>query len=368
MRQRFYEAVRSMLLLSFFLLTGSAHAQTQIEKFVPGSTLEGVSYFLPRTALRMVVTVEKTVVTPGEFHMYAFKYMRMQDVPVQPSTTWEVKDVKLMPYGVPDKNKAYSLKLNKRTIAPLVSLTSDGILLGINTTVEETVLPPLPQSRILEEGIQPNEARKYMTREMLQAGSSAKMAQLVAQEIYDIRESHDALIRGEADNTPKDGLQLKLMLESLERQHRALSSMFVGSKEVSEMFYVIDIVPAEETDKLLLFRFSKWNGLVDSDDMSGAPYYISLKRNAELPETTFDPAVFNKKGKLQRAVYYNVPLRTMVKVFNAEHTFTELEVPIAQFGCEEILSNVLFDKKNDTQVTFFQHTGGIKEIKTSVEE
>ena len=368
MRQRFYEAVRSMLLLSFFLLTGSAHAQTQIEKFVPGSTLEGVSYFLPRTALRMVVTVEKTVVTPGEFHMYAFKYMRMQDVPVQPSTTWEVKDVKLMPYGVPDKNKAYSLKLNKRTIAPLVSLTSDGILLGINTTVEETVLPPLPQSRILEEGIQPNEARKYMTREMLQAGSYAKMAQLVAQEIYDIRESHDALIRGEADNTPKDGLQLKLMLESLERQHRALSSTFVGSKEVSEMFYVIDIVPAEETDKLLLFRFSKWNGLVDSDDMSGAPYYISLKRNAELPETTFDPAVFNKKGRLQRAVYYNVPLRTMVKVFNAEHTFTELEVPIAQFGCEEILSNVLFDKNTDTQVTFFQYTGGIKEIKTSVEE
>lgn len=230
------------------------------------------------------------------------------------------------------------------------------------------MLPPLPQSRILEEGIHPNEARKYMTREMLQAGSSAKMAQLVAQEIYDIRESHDALIRGEADNTPKDGLQLKLMLESLERQHRALSSMFVGSKEVSEMFYVIDIVPAEETDKLLLFRFSKWNGLVDSDDMSGAPYYISLKRNAELPETSFDPAVFNKKGKLQRAVYYNVPLRTMVKVFNAEHTFTELEVPIAQFGCEEILSNVLFDKKTDTQVTFFQHTGGIKEIKANIEE
>lgn len=368
MRQSFYEAVRGMLLLSFFLLTASAHAQTQIEKFVPGSTLEGVSYFLPRTALRMVVTVEKTVVTPGEFHMYAFKYMRMQDVPVQPTTTWAVKDVKLIPYGVPDKNKAYSLKLNKRTVAPLVSLTSEGILLGINNAVEETVLPPLPQSRILEEGIQPNEARKYMTREMLQAGSSAKMAQLVAQEIYDIRESHDALVRGEADNTPKDGLQLKLMLESLERQHRALSSTFVGSREVSEMFYVIDIVPAEETDKLLLFRFSKWNGLVDSDDMSGAPYYISLKRNAELPETSFDPAVFNKKGKLQRAVYYNVPLRTMVKVFNAEHTFTELEVPIAQFGCEEILSNVLFDKNADTQVTFFQHTGGIKEIKTSVEK
>ena len=367
MKQGFYATIKYALSLSLLLLTGSAYAQTQIEKFSPGVTMEGVSYFLPRTALRMVVTVEKTVVTPGEFHMYEFKYMRMQDVPVQTTTTWAVKDVKLMPYGVPDKNKAYSLKLNKRTVAPLVSLSSDGLLLGINTKVEESVLPPLPQTRILEEAIKPNEARKYMNREMLQAGASAKAAELVASEIYDIRESYDALVRGEADNTPKDGLQLKLMLESLERQQRALTSLFIGSKEVSEMFYVIDIVPAEQTDKLLLFRFSKWNGLVDSDDMSGAPYYISLKANAELPEITFDPAVFNKKGKLQRAVCYNVPLRTMVKVYNAEHTFTELEVPIAQFGCEEILSNVLFDKMSDTQVTFYQHTGGIKEIK-AVEE
>lgn len=366
MKQGFYATIKYALSLSLLLLTGSAYAQTQIEKFTPGATLEGVSYFLPRTALRMVVTVEKTVVTPGEFHMYAFKYMRMQDVPVQTTTTWAVKDIKLMPYGVPDKNKAYSLKLNKRTLAPLVSLSSDGLLLGINTKVEESVLPPLPQSRILEEAIKPNEARKYMNREMLQAGASAKAAELVATEIYDIRESYDALVRGEADNTPKDGLQLKLMLESLDRQQRALTSLFIGSKEVSEMFYVIDIVPAEQTDKLLLFRFSKWNGLVDSDDMSGTPYYISLKANAELPEVTFDPEMFSKKGKLQRAVCYNVPLRTMVRVYNAEHTFTEFEVPIAQFGCEEILSNVLFDKMSGTQVTFYQHTGGIKDIKAEV--
>lgn len=50
------------------------------------------------------------------------------------------------------------------------------------------------------------------------SNSSAKMAELVAKEIYSIRESRNALLRGEADNMPKDGAQLKLMLDNLNQQ------------------------------------------------------------------------------------------------------------------------------------------------------
>ena len=35
-----------------------------------------------------------------------------------------------------------------------------------------------------------------------------RQAELVAKEIYSIRESKNALLRGEADNMPKDGAQL----------------------------------------------------------------------------------------------------------------------------------------------------------------
>ena len=44
--------------------------------------------------------------------------------------------------------------------------------------------------------------RTFLTQEILMASSSAKMAELVAQEIYNIRESKNALLRGEADNMP----------------------------------------------------------------------------------------------------------------------------------------------------------------------
>jgi len=358
-----------ILLSSFALSTTSGHAQTQTEQFVPGATLEGVSYFLPRTALRMIVTAEKSVTTPGDAYAYAYKYMRMQDVPTHTSTTWRVKDIQLIPHGIPDKDKAYSIKLKGRTVAPLISLTADGLLLGINTKdVAETCLPSIPRPRVLEKAITRSELNMYLNRDMLQAGSTAKMAELVAREIYDIRESRDALLRGEADNTPKDGQQLKLMLDGLDRQQRVLGSLFSGTTEVTEITYAMDVVPAEETDKLLLFRFSKWVGLVDADDLSGAPFYISISKNGQLPPPSFDPAVNTKKGKLQKAVFYNVPARTFVKVFDAEKVYTEMEVPIAQFGYEEILSNVLFDKMPETRVSFFQSTGGIKEIEADIKK
>lgn len=367
MLKRFFKGSKHILLTAM-LSVGTIHAmaQTELEKFVPGVTVSGISYYLPKTALRMIVTAERTEITPGEFCSYAFRYLRLQDVPVQSSVTWTLKDIELIPYGTPDKNKAYSIKLNGRTVAPFASLSSDGLLLGINTAeVTETALPPLPKWHVIEHGIKAADVRKYMTRDMLQAGSTAKMAELVAKEIYDIRESRDALVRGEADNTPKDGAQLKLMLDNLDKQQRALTSLFAGSTNIQQHYYVVDIVPAEETEKLLLFRFSKWNGMVDVDDMSGAPFYISIKRTEELPQPTFNPEVDIKKGKLPRAIFYNVPVRTMFKVFNAEKNFAELETPVAQFGYEEILSNVLFDKRQDTKISFYQTTGGIKSIQAT---
>ena len=71
MRQRVSALAKTVLLFACLVYSIGHSAQTQIEKFVPGSTLEGVSYFLPRTALRVVVKAEKKTVTPGEFNMYA---------------------------------------------------------------------------------------------------------------------------------------------------------------------------------------------------------------------------------------------------------------------------------------------------------
>lgn len=358
--------------LLFFVLHTSlfaipTSAQTQVTPYVPGTAQNGITYRLPRTALRVTVVAEKTVITPGELNKYAFRYLRMQDVPTESSTQWTIKSINVEPYGVVDETKVYNISLKSKTTAPLVSLTRDGILLAINKETPEEPLPPLPTATPAPEPLNP---RQYMSQEILSAGSTAKMAELCAQEIYDIRESRNALVRGEADNTPKDGEQLRLMLDQLATQDKALTQLFGGSKDVSTEVFSINFLPTQENERQILFRFSPLLGLVDSDDLSGEPVYIKLEPIGTQPakqETEAKPkknffSFFKKGGASAKGIYYNVPAREKVNIFDLNSTLLQTECYIAQFGSTEVMDAALFNKKPTTRVTFFQQTGGVKNL------
>ena len=127
----------ALLIVCHLLLifSPSVSAQTEIERFRPGVTMDGVNYFLPKTVFEIVVTAEKAVTKPGEFAEYADRYLRQPNVPKEESTLWTLKEISLNAYGTPDSTKAYSIRLKAKTSAPLVSLTADGLLLGVNTTI-----------------------------------------------------------------------------------------------------------------------------------------------------------------------------------------------------------------------------------------
>lgn len=348
-----------VLFCGLALYAGTLAAQTEVSTYIPGATVEGVTYYLPRTALRLVVVAEKEVYTPGEFCKYANMYLRLQNVNPEKQTRWSIKSISMTPYGVPDPDKVYSIALKKRTVAPLVGLTKDGIILSINTEAKEEMLPEVPKGSDAPKHPDP---MKYMNQEILSAGSKAKIAELTTEEIYDIRESRSALIKGEADNTPKDGAQLKLMLEGLDLQETALTQLFKGTTDMSTEVFCVDITPTELTDKMVLFRFSEKLGVVDNDDLAGEPVYLSLKSMNTIPQPVEDEKAAKKKEKLEEGVYYNVPERIAVSVFNGKKTFCKGEYPMGQFGQVEILSNVLFDKKTTTQVTFHQSNGAVKQL------
>ena len=352
----------TLLLLAFnFQLSifNSLWAQTEVSNFVPGTTIDGVNYFLPQTALRVTVIAEKSITTPGELNKYAFRYLRLQDVPTTASTSWSIKSINLEPYGIPDRTKAYNVKVKNKTIAPMVSLTHDGILLSINTEAEEHTLPALPQGTPAPQPLNP---KQYMNQEILSAGSTAKMAELCAQEIYDIRESRNALIRGEADNTPKDGEQLKLMLTQLDTQAKALEQLFSGHTETSTEVFTFTYVPQQETEREVMFRFSNFAGVVDKDDLSGQPVYISIKNTGNLPPRQESPEADKKKAKMTQGIYYNVPAREAITIFDVNQTLLKAECNMGQFGYTEILSDILFNKKTTTKVSLYQDNGAIKKL------
>lgn len=339
-------------------------AQTVVTGYVPGVTAEGVTYYLPRTQLVVTIRATRVTRTPGDLKDYARRYLRLDDVPQETTTEWMLDDVWITPVGVPDVEKVYSILLDKKTVAPLVDLTPDGIILSINTRGE---VDEAEKVEIVNETADDKlNSRDYMTEEILYAGNRSKMAELCSEEIYDLRESRNLLVKGQADYMPTDGEQLKLMLEQLETQEKALLQLFEGTTETEVKTFQIEYDPVEAVEKEVLFRFSRQFGVVDKDDLSGEPVYIDVENLETVPQRV--ETVEKKESKdEQNAVRYNVPGSVYVDIYDATGSYASLTTPMGQFGQVEVLSNALFNKRNTTCVTFYSTTGGLKKLTDSGE-
>lgn len=344
--------MRKKLIIAGLAVALCASAQ-DVSTYTPGATGEGVVYFLPKTNIELQVTVTKVTYTPGEFCQYANRYLRMTDISSQPEEHWEINDVQVSSVGVPDPDNAYAVKLKDKSVASQVELTPDGIIKAINTTSPVEKATPTAPAEATAKRVNP---RNFMTEEILQAGSTAKMAELVAREIYNIRESKNSLTRGQADYMPQDGAALKLMLDNLEEQEQALTSLFVGTTDRTKQVFTIRIAPEEGISEKVAFRFSKKLGILSDDNLAGEPCYISVTNKETLPPA--DP----KAKKKSDGIIYNIPGKAQVTVATPIRKYFDGELPVTQFGTTEVLVDNLFNKKVNTRVIFNPNTGGIVKI------
>lgn len=344
---------KQIILLAGLALSAGAYAQTEVLAGVMHGKDYGVTYMLPKTEIEINVHVIKHTYTPGTFCKYADRYLRLNDVSAEAQEYWTLNKVETSVVGVPDKEKTYFVKLKDKSTAPLMELTEDGIVRSINLPFsgDKSNKAIASTPTIAEKEIDP---RSFLTEEILMASSTAKMAELVAKEIYAIRESKNALLRGEADNMPTDGTQLKIMLDNLNLQEKAMTEMFAGKVKEEEKTYTIHIVP-QEMKNTVAFRFSRKLGLVANNDLAGEPAYITI---TDLKTVT--PAT--EEEKKVEGIAYNVPGRAHVSIsFNKESIF-DGELPITQFGSKEYLAPVLFNKNAVTKVLFDTATGGLLKV------
>ena len=343
----------STVLLSLLL---NISGQTQLSTYQPGVTQEGAIYCLPKTAIRVTILVEKTTYKPGDLCKYAERYLRLNNVSPVPSESYALIDISEQAIAVADTTKIYAMKFDSKTSACNVALSDDGILLAINAT-------PREQERVKPFVSSPRAAtvnpRQYMSEEILAAGSTAKMAELTARDIYEIRESRNLLVRGQADNMPKDGEQLRLMLSQLDLQDRAMTSLFEGVTTIDTTEYSFVVAADKDTEQQILFRLSRQLGVVDADDLAGTPYYISITNLHSVPSP--DP-VIKKKGKQEQGVYVNIPgkMRSVVSTVTGELLNEELPAP--QFGNTELLSGALFNKRYTTHLWLNPLTGAVDRL------
>lgn len=279
----------------------------------------------------------------------------MTNISAQPETYWEIKSIKAKAIGIPDPDNAYVVKLKDKSAASQVELTNDGIIKAINTTSPIEKTPATPITNTAKKRIDP---RSFMTEEILSTASTAKMAELVAKEIYNIRESKNSLTRGQADYMPKDGAALKLMLDNLDEQEQAMMQMFAGITNREDKTLTIRVTPTEDMKDKVAFRFSKKLGVVSDENLAGEPIYLSVTNQETLP-----PA--DEKAKDKRkvdGVIYNIPGKALVTVASPTKRYFKGELLITQFGTTEVLVDNLFNKKINTRVLFDPNNGKIVKI------
>ena len=356
--------------IAMMLLTSSATtmAQTQVSEYHPGMTPEGVVYYLPKTTVKVAVKVEKTSFTPGEYCKYANKYLRMNNVEESAYNKYRIISIDIFSYGEADKSKAYSVKLNAKSSACNMKLAQDGRLMAVNAdAIPETPLPkPFKPGKRAER----TDPKSLLNQEILSAGSVMKMAELTANEIYEIRESRSALTKGEADFMPKDGEQLRLMLNSLDEQDKALSSLFSGTIDKDTTEVTFTLTPDKEVSKQVLFRMSEKLGILDSDDMAGAPYYINIKDLRTLPEENItDEKAAKAKEKAEmmakmkgNGLFVNVPSRMEITICQGNKEMAIYETTAGQFGKVGLISGDLFNERFTTYVTHDPQSGAVDKI------
>ena len=354
--------MKSFIVSLSLLLCAPLVGQTKVvKKNAVKANDYGVSYNLPKTKLVAEANYTKWTWKAGPYFQYAKKYLGVEDVISEDRTFYKLGEVSLRGVGEVDKDKSYMVTFKPGTVAPYVMLTEDGLLCAINTTYEDSQTSSSKAKKKATKAVDITE-ESVLSEELLMAGSLAKQAEVAAKQIYRIRESRLNILTGEADNVPPDGQAMQLVIEQLEAQERTLTNLFVGTKKKEDMTMEFSIMPSEDFDRNVLFRFSESLGVVDADDLGGAPVYMSLTATERAPQLSESEA--KKKAKTMReGLIYNTPGKAAISIEFNRHELFSGEVLVTQFGTQEVLAPVLFeDKKAPVKITFFPETGSIKQI------
>lgn len=318
-----------------------------------------IAYYLPLTAVRMSVLVEHSAFTPGELAAYSELYLK-ESAETESSEQYRIVGTSFSLTQLPDTSRCYSVAIDKKH--SLISLSRDqsGVLKAINTQARQAEKPNRFVASKAQKQLNPHD---YMSQEILNSGNPSTMARMVAQEIYDIRDSRTSLSRGEADYMPKDGDQLRMMMAQMDTQEKALLQAFTGSTTVDTVEYVVTFVPSPKVDRQMIFRFSKYFGLVDVDDLSGELVYAEAENLDIRPEMPEIPAEV-KKQKDTLELYVVLPGKINLVITTGGEVIGRTEMFAAQYGTVETLPGALWGKKFTTRIVLDPATGAIDSLET----
>jgi len=350
-----------ILLLSILAIPG-LHAQKTTRVNAIKANDYGVIYSLPKTSFEITLLVKKSTFQRGDFYPYAKGYLGLESPITENSVRYTLEEISVINKGIPDKNSSFMVEFRAKSYEPFVYLREDGAIVTVNAepepeTAMEMVIPAGESSSV--------NPRRFLSQETLLAGSTAKQAELVARQIFDLRRSRTDILTGEAESMPPDGNAYKVVMDEIDMQEKALTELFAGSIE-SEYFITSYVVIPEDIDikREVIARFSEKLGPVDADNLAGEPLYLSLRNKTPKVELQLSERDLKRlEDKFSQGLVYNIPGKGDLSIEFRNRQIKNMEVDVVQYGSQDVLTKKMFENmKKPIKILFYPELGAIKQI------
>jgi len=376
-------------------LAGSLSGQINVMHIDNNTQLEakdGIFYALPRTIIRIDVTIDKVENYKGPYAEYALRFLGLKNVVVSNSVDYKISSIRITTAAEPDPDQYYFLELGNKSgnkeVTDLLALSESGLILGTipgkSDTIAKTERTTSVESPVLSEADVFPEIFKYsadmnvfekvdtiirkisidtmtLERQFLKRTIVEKAPEQKAKDAADyitkIKDNRFNLVSGFQEvNYNKETLEyMDNQLKMLEKEYMKLFTG-ISLHKTLKFSYSYTPNPNQVNTEVPIFKFSKVKGVMDLDEAGGKIITIRVQRSGTTGAVSAYLKRMGEKGK-DHGFFYRIPELARVIVKFSENLTEETQCLVSQLG---IVTYLPSDKG---KVQFYKETGGIKSLK-----
>lgn len=356
MKRFFALNIASLIILDMILQGCSPVTNLSVHHVNQPGALQTASlvFALPLTVIDVRVNAEEVTIIPGPFYQYAEKYLGIKDVPEKQERLWVLRELTLAKHTEADPDFLYALKGIQRTEDDprIIKLLADGLILDAtafsaehmsqftgSSGQENFLFTDLSVKRNFETKkdtdislVMPgtDDDSAPVSGSNLRGKTLEQKAEEAANFLIKLKKRRFKLVSGQYDYMPA-GEAMEDALQELARLEEAYLSLFIGKRITSQYQQYYRFIPDEgkEVDRVVLFRFSPQEGLVDAREAVGLPVVVELTDDNKTKLLEQYRVPLKPAGK---QLHYRIADQVHVKLRVGEQVWAEAFYPVFQCG------------------------------------
>lgn len=360
--------MRNFLTLSLALLLAVpvfGQRSKKSTESMPVQLSEGITYSLPRTAIRVKVTATRTDFIPGPYALYAETLLGIQNVKNQARMVWSIDGIEFSTFGVADPEQRFR---TGSLSTPILQLTADGCLAGFNTTATSAVTQEAPVTNFYAppaSPVMPAFTRLTNSNDLTGRAPVEQRAAAAAATIMKARTARMDIVTGMFDEFHPDGDAYEESLNELRKVEKTNLELFTGKSSSSLHTFVYDFTPSSTGARgEVIFRFDEALGFLPKSDFSGKPVLIDVELTAAAngaaagtAATSGGPATLDAPAT---GLFYRQPAWADVRLSQELTIIATTRLPLAQMGSVIPVPAELLN--GTTTIEFHPVTGAITTV------